>query len=125
MAHQGRAFRLYPEERTFLNMVLDKAVAKVQRKDMKLCVACAIDQYRIDLEDHKHGDAFLHDVVQKAIRDNGTKVFQRLMYRLPSYVRLPPILRGKGLLDRAELLGKSDSEGGGDDGSGEDKNENG
>jgi hypothetical protein len=26
------------------------------------------------------------------------------MYRLPSYVRLPPILRGKGLLERAELL---------------------
>ncbi len=72
------------QERTFLNMVLDKAVAKVQTKDVKLCVACALDQYQIDLEDHKRGDAFLRDVVQNAIRDNGTKVFQRLMYRLPS-----------------------------------------
>jgi hypothetical protein len=85
MAHPGRAYRLYPEERTFLNMVLDKAVAKVQTKDMKLCVA--IDQYRIDLEDHMRGDAFLRDVVQKAIRDNGTKVFQRLMYLQPNLAK--------------------------------------
>ena len=92
ISQRGRAFRLYPEERIFLNMVLEKAVAKVQMKDMKLCVACALDLYQIDLEDHKRGDAFLRDVVQNAIRDNGTRVFQRLMYRLPAYVQLPPIL---------------------------------
>ena len=104
ISQPGRAFRLYPEERIFLNMVLEKAVAKVQVKDMKLCVACALDLYQIDLEDHKRGDAFLRDVVQNAIRDNGTKVFQRLMYRLPAYVKLPPILRGKRLVHTAELL---------------------
>ena len=104
ISQRGRAFRLYPEERIFLNMVLEKAVAKVQMKDMKLCVACALDLYQIDLEDHKRGDAFLRDVVQNAIRDNGTRVFQRLMYRLPAYVQLPPILRGKGLVHTAELL---------------------
>ncbi len=99
-----QAYRLYLEERELLHRVLDKTVAIVQRKDMKLCVACALDIYKVDVEVHNRGDAFLRKVVQNAISKNGTKVFGGLMKRLPAYVRMPPALRGEVL-----LLGESET----------------
>ncbi len=105
MAHTVQAYRLYPEEREFFHRVIDKVFVIVQAKDMKVCVACALDIYKIDVEVHNRGDAFLREVVQNAISKKGTKVFGGLMKRLPAYVRMTPALRGKILLAKAKQLG--------------------
>jgi hypothetical protein len=96
-----RLFRLYYNERLFLQGIMDSAIENTQTKDMKKCCECAC---RL-LHSLSKSNFKLRAVVMKKIDTIGMLFFEGLFKRYDPYKALPLPLRGKSLSAQASELG--------------------
>ncbi len=104
MRQVPRAFRLRWEERSFLEDVMNQAIAKVQKKDMKLCVEWATNLIHANVKLHAEAKTTLRNVVMSHIVAKGHDMFREMFKRHAAFKMLPKPLRGKALRAKATEL---------------------
>ena len=105
MQQVSRAFSLRWEERCFLEDVMNQAIARVQTRDMKLCVEWTTKLLHTNPKILAEAKTILREVVVTHIASKGHKMFREMFNRHAAYKNLPKPLRGKALRTKAKELG--------------------
>ena len=95
-----RTYRLREEERRFLHGVMNKAIARAQTQDLRLCVKYAIVGIMNDPKVLRRATCVLRAVVMESLAMRGPAIFRKMFERYGPFNMLPKPLRGAGL--RAE-----------------------
>ncbi len=100
-----QACRFNKQERYFLQVIMDKAVAKVQVKDVALCVQSAMHAIHNDKIVHAKASTIMRKEVLDRVLTQGERVLRRMMLRHESYKNLKKPLRGNALRAKANEFG--------------------
>ena len=92
-------------ERCFLEDVMNQAIAKVEKRDMKLCVEWTTKLLRTNPKIHAEAKTILRNVVVTHIASKGHEMFREMFNRHAAFKNLPKPLRGKALRTKAKELG--------------------
>jgi hypothetical protein len=104
MQQVSRAFRLRWEERSFLVDVMNQAIAKVQKRDVKLCVEWTTKLLHTNTKIQAKARRILRNVVLSHIASKGDEMFREMFNRHAAFKNLPKPLRGKALRTKAKEL---------------------
>jgi hypothetical protein len=97
MKDSVRAFRLCEAERIFLHGVMNQAIAKAEKQDIRVCVKYAMRLLHHDTHVRARAKGVLRHAILEAFEDRGPAMFRKLFERSNTFKMLPKPLKGNQL----------------------------